>query len=1314
MKRTPTFRMTSHLSSLFFSFLLFCFFTAFQQRAIAQPWMENAKDASGNLNFYKIQANFNDYWKNRKPEKGQGYKPFKRWEHYWKDRINKDGSFPPADITTGTWAKYLRDNRKNINLRYHQANWESLGPTTTPGGYAGIGRINAICFHPSNNNIIWVGSPSGGLWKSTDNGASWSTNTDNFTILGVSGIAINPNNPDIMYIATGDGDAGDNPSIGVLKSTDGGSTWNNTGLNWPSSNENRIRKILIDQNDVNTIMVASNQGVFVSNNAGASWTNKLVGDFWDIKANPTASTDIFYACNGDKIYKSTDNGNNWVEKYTIPGSFPYRTALGVSPADPNVLYALSFDFTSPEGTFNGLYKSIDAGETFSTQSTTPNILDGTPDGSGSANQGWYDLCLTVDPTNASIIYTGGIVTWKSTNSGASWTLNNFWYNLGNGTPIVHADKHVYEWQNNNTLWSGNDGGVYKTTNGGSAWSSHSDGLIISQMYRLGTSQADTKVITGLQDNGTKLRSTGGVWSDVLGGDGMECAINPENSAIMYACIQNGELHRSTNGGLSFTDIQNNIPGQPEGSWVTPYALDPLNPNTIYAGYDQLWKSTDQGNSWTSIGDETDTGNFPKTIVEVAPSDPNVIITGSGYELYKTLNGGTSWIPIVCPEDNISMLEIHPTNPLIIWASNQSYFDGKVFKSIDGGASWTNISGSLPNLPANCIVYDKNSNGGLYVGLDVGVYYRDNSMSDWVLFSDNLPNVEVWELDINYHEQKLYAATYGRGLWKSDLYEYAFIVDGNKTICPDFNWNYSVDVVPGAISYTWTLPSGWSGTSTTNMITVDPSSTSGTVQCVVSLPSGSRTYTLSVSVNPGCNNALDLDGTNDFLELPSGAINLNNTSFTVEFWSKRATNNTSDMVINQGPNMTNSRLHIGFRNNNLFTFAFYGNDLDAPGNYSDNQWHHWSCVYDKSISSPAHNRFIYRDGILVASDRSASDFLGNASLQIGNYNSDYFGGSIDELRIWNVARSVSDIQSNIFCPLLSPPASLKLYLPFEDGAPGGDNLYDTETIDFSGSNIHSTMMNMALSGIPSNYTTGVDVTRYADSDGDGFGNSSVSTTNFCTAGPYVFIAADCDDTNANIHPYSVEVCGNGSDDDCDGNTDVEVNKALNFGGSGHSISIPFVAHSSTFTAEMWIKTSSPGFQNLIQWTGGPITSTFAISGSSLIGYFEGGGFHGGINIADNVWHHLALVHNGYGSNNIKAYVDGVLRLEVTLANVITNNGTVIGSGFNGLIDDVRFWDTALTPSQIQSSMNVRLDGNEPNLIRYYPLDHGQYLFNRCKR
>jgi len=1206
MKRKSTSGKWYCLSSLSFFIPLIFSFLFLMDSAKAQTWMENAKDPSGNLNFYKVQANFNEYWKNRKPQKGSGYKQFKRWEYYWESRINKDGSFPRADLSLGRWEKYLRDNKNNISKRNQQANWESLGPSTTPGGYAGLGRINAICFDPVNSNIIWVGSPSGGLWKSNDNGATWSTNSDNFTILGVSGIVINPVNPNIMYIATGDGDGGDNPSIGVLKSIDGGVTWSNTGLNWAASNGLKIRRILIDQNDVNTILVASNIGVYVSNDAGASWSQKVSGDFWDIRANPIASTDIFYACTGDKIFKSVNNGNNWVEKYTIPGLFPYRTALGVSPADPAVLYALNWDPTAVDGTFGGLYKSIDAGETFTTQSTTPCILDGTPDGSGYGNQGWYDLCLTVDPTNASVIYTGGIVTWKSTDSGVTWTLNNFWYNLGNGTPIVHADKHAYEWQNNTTLWSGNDGGVYKTTNGGTSWSHHSNGLVISQMYRLGTSQADTKVITGLQDNGTKLRSSGGVWSDVLGGDGMECIINPTNSGVMYACIQQGELHRSTNGGLSFTDIQNNIPGQPEGSWVTPYALDPQNPATIYAGYDQLWKSTNQGDTWTSIASTEQTNNSNKTLVEVAPSDPNVIITGTPIALFKTVNGGASWAAITCPPGYISMLEIHPTNPSIIWATNQNYSGAKVYKSTDGGASWTDFSGTLPGLPANCIVYDKNSNGGLYVGLDVGIYYRDDSMSDWILFSDNLPNVEVWELDINYHEQKLYAATYGRGLWKSDLYELDFIVQGNKTICSDLNWNYTVPDVSGATSYTWMLPSGWTGSSTTNNITVNPSSTSGTVQCVVGLPSGNRTYTLAVTVNSSCNTALDLDGTNDYVECNSGAINLSNSSFTIEFWTKRGTAGTTDILINQGPSTTNSRLHIGFRSNNQFTMDFYANALNVPGSYSDDQWHHWSCVYDKSISSPNHNRFIYRDGILIASDRTSSDFLGNGVFEIGKYNSEFYGGKVDEIRVWNVARSVSEIRSNMFCPLLSPPVSLQLYLPFEDGLAAGDNRFDSETIDFSGNNNHGSMVNLALEGINSNFVDGEKpkivtgsntvcpnlnwtysinpvqgATSYTWTLPSGW--SGTSTTNLITVLPST--------TNGNVQCIVAAPCGNMTFS-LAVSVNAVCNTAMHFDGSNDYLQCQDFSfdHNQPVTVEFWTKVNSADVKSSVLFSVGGTSFT----------------------------------------------------------------------------------------------------------------------------
>ncbi|HZV68439.1 MAG TPA: LamG-like jellyroll fold domain-containing protein, partial [Saprospiraceae bacterium] len=1281
-------------------------------KTFAQQWMENGKDASGNLNFYKVQENFNAYWavegtpeKREKEKKGRGeYKAFKRWENYWQHRVNADGSFPPPDIAIRNFGSYLKENPQR-SQRYHQAAWSSLGPTTTPGGYPGIGRINAVCFDPTNSNIMWVGSPSGGLWKSTNSGSTWTTNSDNFTILGVSGIVINPVDPNIMYIATGDCDAGDNYSIGVMKSTNGGSTWSTTGLIWPVSNNNRIYRILMDQNDVNTILVATNSGIYVTHDAGANWTNKISGLFYDIRPNPNAASNMYYATDGDKIYKSTNDGDTWTLKFDIPGT-NFRSALAVTAADPNVVYGLVWNGTSR------VIKSTDAGETFNTQSTSPNILDGTADGSGLvANQGWYDICITVDPTNASIVYTGGITTWKSTNSGVNWTLNNFWYDLGNGTPVVHADKHVFEWQNNTTLWSGNDGGVYKTTNGGTSWASFSNGLIISQMYRLGTSQTDTKVITGLQDNGTKLKNTAGIWSDLTGGDGMECTINPVNSSIMYGTIQNGEqLNRSLDGGLTWVNIRNNIPGQPSGDWITPHALDPSNPSTIYAGYVALWKSIDQGDTWTSIGPTT---TYTKTIVEVSASDPNVIVTQDALgDIYRTTNGGSSWSLLTDPGFFV-MIEIHPTDPLIMWGVLQNYSAGyKVFKTIDGGANWTNISGTLPNLPANTIVYDKNSNGGLYVGMDVGIYYRDNTLSDWILYSAQLPNVEVYELEINYTEHKLYAATYGRGLWKSDLYEYEFKVEGNKTICADFNWTYNVENVPGATSYTWTLPSGWSGTSATNSITVDPSNTSGNVQCVVGLPAGDRTYILNVTVNANCNTAMDMDGVNDYME-PASTVNIANTSFTVEFWAKRSSIGTNDFVVSQGTNSTNNRLHIGFRNSNQFTFAFYGNDLNAAGTYTDFNWHHWSCVYDNSIVSPGHNRFIYRDGVLVGSDRSSSDLLASGVLHIGKYDGDYFGGKIDELRIWNVARTQSEIQGNLFCPLLAPPSSLKLYLPFEDGVPGGNNSFDTETIDFSGNSNHGYLNNFALNGATSNFTTGTDITRYQDSDGDGYGNPSVSTTAFCPAGTYVMIAGDCDDSNANINPYAIEVCANTVDDDCDDNTDVEINKALHFAASGgNKVTLPLLAHTQFFTVEAWIKVPAGStFRRIIYWGGGPTAAELVVYTDNRIAYFEGGGNLGGI-VADDQWHHVALVHNGYGTNNIFIYVDGVQSMNATWNNVITATSLTLGAdngggaNLNGTLDDVRFWSTVLTPAQIQSRMNIRLEGNETNLVRYYTFDHGK--------
>ena len=285
------------------------------------------------------------------------------------------------------------------------------------------------------------------------------------------------------------------------------------------------------------------------------------------------------------------------------------------------------------------------------------------------------------------------------------------------------------------------------------------------MYKLGVSQTDSKAITGLQDNGTKLRNNNGIWSDAIGGDGMECMIDHSNSQTQYASLYFGDFFRSDDGGFNWTGITGDI--LENGNWITPVVIDPVSSNTIYSGYSQVYKSTNKGGTWTSIGNFSNGDNLD--YIAVAPSNTNYIYAGTSYALWRTTNGGTAWNALNVPTSQISMIAIHPTNPDLLWATCYGYLTGeKVFVSNNGGTSWTNYSGSLPNISANCIVYQEGSNNRLYIGMDVGIYYRDADMHDWEIYNEQLPNVEITELDINYFDSKIYASTYGRGLWVSEL------------------------------------------------------------------------------------------------------------------------------------------------------------------------------------------------------------------------------------------------------------------------------------------------------------------------------------------------------------------------------------------------------------------------------------------------------------------------------------------------------------------------------------------------------------------
>ncbi len=759
------------------------------------------------------------------PNEGDGlYTQYKRWEWFNETRLMPDGTFPKPGVTVDNWKKYARSHAHTFaSTASTSGTWSFIGPTTTPGGYEGLGRIGCIGFHPTTANTFWIGTPAGGLWKTTDGGATWSTNTDNNPILGVSDIAIDPNTPNTMYIATGDADMGslssltggywgDTKSVGVLKSTDGGATWNQTGMNFTVQATKLIRRLLICPTNSNVLIAACSDGIYRTNDAGATWTNTQAGHFIDIAFNP-GNPAIFYAAQWDntgnaQIFTSQDTANTFTQTSAFSGVG--RISLGVTPSHPHLVHALCSNASTRA--FAGIYASHDDGATFSSlfASGGTNVLSSSFDGSGADGQGEYDLTYLMSPTDSLNIFLGGVNTWKSTDGGVTWNINTMWTaNSGqnpNSVITVHADKHFManDPLTAGTIYQTNDGGIYKSTDGGTTWSDLSNGLAISQVYRIGTSATDATInMTGLQDNGSR-KDVAGTWSYATGGDGCECIIDYSNAMNMYGSYVQGKIYATNDAWVSnTTTISANITGTPTGAWITPYVMDPITPTTLYAGYADVYKTADQGLTWTQISTNLTTGStdYLKDL-SVAPSDPNTIYAGTWDSVYVTTNGGTNWTSIsgFSLGNPKTYYAINPTNPLNIWVTIGAYAAGeKVYKSTDGGMTWTNVSGTLPNIPVNCIVYEKGSSDGLYIGTDVGVFYTNSTMSDWVPFSSGLPNVVVSELEIQYSSSELRAGTFGRGLWKSDLYG---VITGIKPT-PSTN-SSAIQVFPNPTKGSFTL------------------------------------------------------------------------------------------------------------------------------------------------------------------------------------------------------------------------------------------------------------------------------------------------------------------------------------------------------------------------------------------------------------------------------------------------------------------------------------------------------------------------------
>ena len=745
------------------------------QLSFAQTWLDLKEQGA---NYYQVKAAFErQYTPERMKEiskelrketqtpgretgrfekEMEGVVHFQRWAHWIEPRVRESGGRFEA-VSEGI-SRAITEQQRAISNRVG-ASWSLIGPKSTPVS-GGNGRINAVRVHPTNSSIVFACAPAGGLWKSTTGGSSWTAISDAIAVLGATDVAFDPTNPNTMYLVTGDGEAGDAVSTGVYKSIDGGTTWSPTGLTFTMSTRRLLSKILINPTN-GSIIVGGSAGIYRSLDAGATWTQTSTKSVRDLEFQPNNPTIVYAGGYGTTGFcRSTDGGATWVTMASIPTTGVMRVAVAVTPLDPMYVYCLVGNST--DYGLKGVYLSTDGGLTFTLKASTPNILGWNAAGNDAGGQAWYDLCIAVDPSVKTTIYTGGVNIWKSTTSGATWSCVAHW--SGSGAPYVHADNHDLMFAGT-TLWVGNDGGVFSSTNGGSTWTDKSSNLPIAQMYGFGQSATNAgKLIGGQQDNGTNLTTNGGTsFTEVLGGDGMQCFIDRTNDNNVFASIYYGDLYRSTNGGTSLSYIYS-VPG---GDWVTPWMQDPSVATTLYAGGTYVYKSTNSGTAWTAISSTLNIGTILQ--MDVAPSSNLNIVASSSTRVMKTTNGGTSWTEITAglPSGmSIQSVRFSPTDPNKIYVCFATYNGSAVYCSTNGGSTWASLSTGLPAIPANCLAFQ--SNGDMYCGTDLGVYYLATATTTWTAFTSGMPGVPVTDLDIFVPTGKLRASTYGRGIWESPL------------------------------------------------------------------------------------------------------------------------------------------------------------------------------------------------------------------------------------------------------------------------------------------------------------------------------------------------------------------------------------------------------------------------------------------------------------------------------------------------------------------------------------------------------------------
>ncbi len=746
------------------------------------------------------------------------YEWWRKWEYWAKRRQNPDGTLADframnylakkeVEAKFGQQLKQAAQSFKtmppiddrNLNNRQSPATnnpntsyggWTSIGPTD--GGSVvgsgtnidinGLARMDRISFHPTNGNIFYVCSPSGGVYKTTNGGSSW-TDIGQGLPGGASCIEVARSNGNVIYVFSGDGDshysntfvfgyAVSPISRGVFKSTDAGSTWTKVTDMYTGANDLVGHNFAISESNSNYLLAATDQGLYRTIDGGTSWTQVRTGNYYDVEFRPYNDS-VVYASTASIVEYSNNGGRTgtWNTSTFDFGVSANRIDLGVrknnASSSSAYVYALAGDaFT---GSFRGLFLSTDAGVSFTRQTNTPNILGSTTSGGDGTDQTRYDLGICVRPDNVARIATAGCCVWRSTNSGTTMTYATT-YREGNGplSAYIHPDVHDVEYNPvNNILYACSDGGVYSSSDDGVTWSNISDGLAGTQFYHMGMRDSDgdgdmdgIMLVGGAQDNGVKYRTSGGSWRHLVCCDGFGGVINGNDDDWVVMTI-NGPIYQTPNGGTTM-NYRGDITS------LSPLAVDYDNGDTMYIASSSLVRSYDGFLTNTSLG--FDLRNF----ISTCPSN-NARLYGSssaGTNLRISEDRGSSWTTISTntgwPTGSPSVTDCKPwpTNSSEIYVTFGGYSAGvKVYRSTNAGVSWSNYSGSLPNMPIHsCAVATE----GVYVGTEMGVFFRPDGAADWTPFYTGMPNTIVTDIWAN-DNGLVYASTFGRGVWFASRY-----------------------------------------------------------------------------------------------------------------------------------------------------------------------------------------------------------------------------------------------------------------------------------------------------------------------------------------------------------------------------------------------------------------------------------------------------------------------------------------------------------------------------------------------------------------